>query len=103
MYYPLKSVPLIVKGVSLIQKMKEKMTEKYQIVGFVGLRNNDGKYESTIPLYAKIDNFNEDGISDEQEEVMHRVSSIIMKHYGSRLMEFVKENQKSIQGEKNNG
>ena len=57
------------------------MSEIYQKVSYIGLRNPDGSYLKNIPLYVKVTELNANGLTDTQEELIHRISSIMLQKY----------------------
>lgn len=65
------------------------MSEHYQKVAYIGLRNPDGSYRTSVPLYVKIEEVNKNGMTDGEEEIMHRISSIMMKHYDRQIAEHI--------------
>lgn len=40
------------------------MSETYQKVAYIGLRNKDGSYLMNVPLYVKVSEFNKSGLTD---------------------------------------
>lgn len=70
------------------------MDEKYQKVAYIGLRNQDGSYLKNVPLYVKVTELNENGLTDMQEELIHRISSIMLQRYQQQLGEFIKSQKK---------
>lgn len=76
------------------------MTEYYQKVAYIGLRNPDGSYKISVPLYVKYSDVNASGMTDEEEEIIHKISSIMMKHYDRQIAEHIAKLKK---GEVANG
>lgn len=76
------------------------MAECYQKVAYIGLRNPDGSYRTSVPLYVKVAEVNKNGMTDDEEEIMHRISSIMMKHYERQIAEHIAKLKK---GEKKDG
>ncbi|MBQ8451594.1 MAG: hypothetical protein IJ690_01555 [Clostridia bacterium] len=64
------------------------MDEKYQKVAYIGLRNPDGSYLTNVPLYVKVNELNANGLTDMQEELIHRISSIMLQRYQQQFSEF---------------
>lgn len=79
------------------------MAENYQKIAFIGLRNKDGSYQLGVPIYVKVTELNKNGMTDTQEEVIHKISSIVMKYYSRQLSEFAINKQKQLEGAKTNG
>lgn len=72
-------------------KIKELfMEENYQKVAYIGLRNPDGSYLLNVPLYVKVKDLNKNGLTDTQEELIHRISQIMMNKYEQQINEFMK-------------
>lgn len=63
--------------------------ELYQKVAYIGLRNPDGTYLMNIPLYVKVSEFNKHGMTDMQEELIHRVTEVMMKQYTNQIGEYM--------------
>ena len=74
------------------------MEEKYQKVAYIGLRNPDGSYLLNVPLYVKVKELNKKGITDTQEELIHRVSQIMMRKYEKQISEFMKSKKELSNG-----
>ena len=65
------------------------VSEMYQKVAYIGLRNADGSYLTNVPLYVKVTELNKNGLTDMQEELIHRISSIMLQRYQQQFSEFV--------------
>ena len=63
--------------------------EFYQKVAYIGFRNPDGTYRINVPLYVKVSELNKNGMTDEQEELIHRISEKMMKRYAKQIEEFM--------------
>ncbi len=61
----------------------------YQKVAYIGLRNKDGTYQMNVPLYVKVNEVNKNGVTDAQEEIIHKISSILIEHYEKQIGEFL--------------
>lgn len=61
--------------------------EILQMVAYVGLRNPDGTYQLSVPLYIRVKDVNKSGISEQQEELIHRISEIMVKRYEKQISE----------------
>lgn len=59
--------------------------EAYQKVAYIGLRNEDGSYLLNVPLYVKVSEVNINGMTDMQEELIHRVSEIMIHRYEKQI------------------
>jgi len=62
---------------------------EYQKVAYIGLRNPDGSYMLNVPLYVKVSEVNKNGMTDQEEALMHRISSVMMKHYDRQIAEHI--------------
>lgn len=82
----------------------KRVNECYQKVAFIGLRNADGSYMLGVPLYVKLNSLNANGVSNQQEEIIHRISEVMMKHYERQIGEqiILIQNKKKLLGETNN-
>lgn len=69
--------------------------EIYQKVANIGLRGSVGDKVLSIPLYAKTSELNAKGFLKSQEELMHNVSSIMMKCYEKQMSEYIAQKKKS--------
>ena len=67
------------------------MGEYYQMVAFIGLRNPDGSYLTNVPLYVKVSEVNVNGLTDMQEELIHRISDIMLHRYHQQLGDFIQQ------------
>lgn len=65
------------------------MSDMYQKVAYIGLRNADGSYLTNVPLYVNVNELNINGLTDMQEELIHRISSIILQHNQQQFGEFI--------------
>ena len=62
--------------------------EYYQVVAYIALRNKDGSMMLNVPLYVKVSEINKNGMTDEQESIMHRISEIMIKRNEKQLSEY---------------
>ena len=69
------------------------MSEMYQKVAYIGLRNPDGSYLTNIPLYVKVSELNQNGLTDMQEELIHKISSIMLQRYQQQFSDFISNNK----------
>ena len=65
------------------------MNQVYQKVAYIGLRNADGSYFLNVPLYVKVNALHKCGMPEMQEELMHRVSDIMLQHYEKEFGEHI--------------
>lgn len=70
------------------------MDEMYQKVAYIGLRNQDGSYLTNVPLYVKVTELNVNGLTNMQEELIHRISSIMLQRYQQQFGEFINNKKK---------
>ena len=67
--------------------------EIYQQVAFIGLRNPDGSMMPNVPLYVKVnvdaDGGGRCGMTAQQEEVIHRISEVMLKRYEKQITEYM--------------
>lgn len=75
------------------------MSETYQKVAYIGLRNKDGAYLMNVPLYVKVSEFNKNGLTDMQEDLIHRVSEVMIKHYERQISEHINSLKKEKKDE----
>lgn len=73
------------------------MSEFYQKVAYIGLRNSDGSYLLNVPLYVKVSELNRNGITDTQEELIHRISEIMMRRYEKQICEHIANLKKGVE------
>lgn len=70
------------------------MDDRYQKVAYIGLRSPDGSYMLNVPLYVKVSELNKNGVTDQQEELIHRISDIMIKHYDRQITEHIEKLKK---------
>lgn len=70
------------------------MSEMYQKVAYIGLRNADGSYLTNVPLYVKVTELNANGLTNMQEELIHRISSIMLQKYQQQFGDFINQKKK---------
>lgn len=63
------------------------MSETFQKVAYIGLRNEDGSYLMNVPLYIKVSEVTKNGLTKQQECLIHKISEIMMKHYERQINE----------------
>ncbi len=54
------------------------MAENLQKVAYIGLRNKDGSFLLNVPLYVKVSDLNKNGVTNQQEELIHRISEVMI-------------------------
>ena len=65
------------------------MNEQYQKVAYIGLRRKDGSYAVNIPLYVKLDEVDKKEMDESREEIIHKVTEIMMRRYEKQLAEIM--------------
>jgi hypothetical protein len=75
--------------------------EFYQKVAYIGLRNPDGSFMLNVPLYVRVSEVNRSGVTDGQEEIMHRISEVMMKRYEKQIGEFMASKKQGGVGDEN--
>ena len=65
------------------------MKEQYQKVAYIGLRNKKGEYTANIPLYVKLDEVNSKDMEASREEIIRKVTEIMMRRYEKQLAEII--------------
>lgn len=70
------------------------MNETFQKVAYIGLRNEDGSYFMNVPLYIKVSEVNKSGLTHMQEDLIHKISEIMMKHYERQINEEIARKKK---------
>jgi len=65
-------------------------TNEFQIVSYINLRNKDGTYLLSLPLYVNI----ADIFVGSVDEIMHRVSERMNRHYEQQISNFFKTKRK---------
>lgn len=75
------------------------MNEKYQLIACVGLRKGKSSEIVTVPVYIKLSDSGEKEVTEQREELMHKVSEALMQRYERQIAEII-NNKK--QGEKTN-
>lgn len=70
------------------------MSETFQKVAYIGLRNEDGSYLMNVPLYVKVSEVNKNGLTQMQEDLVHKISEIMMKRYEQQINEEIERKKK---------
>ena len=60
-----------------------------QKVAYIGLRKKDGSYAVNIPLYVKLDEVDKKDMDESREEIIHKVTEIMMRRYEKQLAEIM--------------
>ena len=59
--------------------------ENFQKVAYIALRNTDGSMMINVPLYVKVSELNKNGMTDEQEKIIERITETMMKRYEKQI------------------
>ena len=65
------------------------MKENYQKVAYIGLRNKKGEFTVNIPLYVNLDEVNSKDMEASREEIIHKVTQVMMQRYEKQLAEIM--------------
>lgn len=74
------------------------MSELYQKVAYIGLRNTDGSFLLNVPLYVRVSEVTKNGMAETQEELIHRISGIMMRRYEKQIGEHIANLKKAVEG-----
>ncbi len=75
------------------------MEHQFQKIAYIALRQNNGSLLINVPLFVHVADLQATSISDNQEQLMHRISEIMCRHYEQRLTDhFSKLNGKADDG-----
>ena len=69
--------------------------ELFEKVAYIALRNTDGSMMINVPLYVKVSELNKNGMTDEQEKIIERITETMMKRYEKQISAYftcLKEN-----------
>lgn len=72
--------------------------ENFQKVAYIALRNTDGSMMINVPLYVKVSELNKNGMTDEQEKIIERITETMTKRYEKQISAYftgLKENKKN--------
>lgn len=78
--------------------MEKAEKELYQKVAYIRFRNPDGSYRINVPLYVKVSELNKNGMTDMQEELIHKISEKMMRRYERQISEFIAGASKKNKG-----
>lgn len=70
--------------------------EYFQKVAYIALRNTDGSMMINVPLYVKVSELNKNGMTDEQEKIIERITETMTKRYEKQISAYftgLKENK----------
>ena len=59
--------------------------ELFEKVAYIALRNTDGSMMINVPLYVKVSELNKNGMTDEQEKIIERITETMMKRYEKQI------------------
>ena len=59
--------------------------EYFQKVAYIALRNTDGSMMINVPLYVKVSELNKNGMTDEQEKIIERITETMTKRYEKQI------------------
>jgi hypothetical protein len=63
--------------------------EVLQRVAYIGLRNSDGSFLPNVPLYVKVSELNKSGMTVGHEELLHRISEVMIKRHEKQISEYI--------------
>ena len=72
--------------------------ELFEKVAYIALRDTDGSMMINVPLYVKVSELNKNGMTDEQEKIIERITETMMKRYEKQISAYftgLKENKKN--------
>lgn len=70
------------------------MSEKLQKVAYIGLRNKDGSWLMNVPLYIKVSEVTKNGLTVTQEELVRKISQIMINRYDQQIKEEIERKRK---------
>lgn len=70
------------------------MSEKFQKVAHIGLRNKDGSWLMNVPLYIKVSEVTKNGLTETQEELVRKISQIMINRYDQQIKEEIERKRK---------
>lgn len=70
------------------------MSEKFQKVAYIGLRNKDGSWLMNVPLYIKEREVMKNGLTVTQDELIRKISKIMISHYDRQIKEEIERKRK---------
>lgn len=70
------------------------MSEKFQKVAYIGLRNKDGSWLMNVSLYIKESEVMKNGLIETQDELIRKISKIMISHYDRQIKEEIERKRK---------
>ena len=77
------------------------MSEHYTTVAFIALRDADNELIS-VPLYVKVSEVTKNGVSKGQEELIHKISAVMIRRYEKQISEHFEKLKKEQSENENN-
>ncbi len=74
------------------------MDENYLKVAYIGLRNSDGSLMLNVPLYVKVNELNKNGMTVQQEQLIERISEVMLRRYESQIKAFLGQKKGETNG-----
>lgn len=57
-------------------------------IGYIGLNKPCGGLMLNVPVYIKVEGLNKNGMTDEQERVIHSITETMLQCYEKQLSEY---------------
>ena len=70
------------------------MSEKFQKVAYIGLRNKDGSWLMNVPLYIQVSEVTKNCLTETQEELVRKISQIMINRYDQQIKEEIERKRK---------
>ncbi len=74
------------------------MDENYLKVAYIGLRNSDGSLMLNVPLYVKVNELNKNGMTVQQEQLIERISEVMLRRYENQINTFLSQKKGESNG-----
>ncbi len=74
------------------------MDENYLKVAYIGLRNSDGSLMLNVPLYVKVNELNKNGMTVQQEQLIERISEVMLRRYENQIKTFLGQKKGETNG-----
>lgn len=68
--------------------------EHFQKVAYIGLNNPDGSMLLNVPLYIKVTELSKSGVTQSQEQLIHRISEIMIRQYEKQISAYFQKLKK---------
>lgn len=68
--------------------------EHFQKVAYIGLNNPDGSMLLNVPLYVKVTELSKSGVTQCQEQIIHRISEIMIRQYEKQISAYFQKLKK---------